>query len=88
MKRKTSTYCISPPSTYYLLSILIHHFQQPLVLYYPHQITSLVLGQSQPPPNVSANHVALDGFDLCSVGIERLTEHTRVEEAIYTQEEQ
>lgn len=50
--------------------------------------TQSIFHQPQPTPNVPAYHVALDGFGLCSVGVERLTQHTRVEEAIYAKEDQ
>jgi hypothetical protein len=42
-----------------------------------------VLSQSQPPPNIPAYHVALDGFVLRSICVECLTKHSRIEEAIY-----
>ena len=41
-----------------------------------------VLSQPQPPSNVPAYNVALDGFGLCAIGVERLPQHASVEEAI------
>ena len=46
-------------------------------------LSTSVLSQSQPPPNIPAYHVALDGFVLRSIGVECLTKHSRIEEAIY-----
>merc|ERR1712137_161855 len=47
-------------------------------------LSTSVLSQSQPPPNIPAYHVALDGFVLRSIGVECLTKHSRIEEAIST----
>jgi hypothetical protein len=44
---------------------------------------TLVLSQPQPPSNIPAYNVALDGLGLASIGIECLSEHARVEETIY-----
>jgi hypothetical protein len=50
----------------------------------PHWSPSIsVLSQPQPPPDIPAYNVALDGFVVRSIGIESLTEHSRIEEAIY-----
>lgn len=46
-------------------------------------LSTSVLSQSQPPPNIPAYHVALDGFVLRSIGVECLPKHSRIEEAIY-----
>jgi hypothetical protein len=46
-------------------------------------LSTSVLSQPQPPPNIPAYHVALDGFVLRSICVECLTKHSRIEEAIY-----
>jgi len=48
-------------------------------------VPSLVLRQSQPPPNIPAYNIALRsrGFGLAPVRLERLLQHACVEEAIW-----
>jgi len=56
-----------------------------------YSLLTLIFNQPQPPPNIAAYNIALDGLDACLVlvpiGTKCLSQHSCIEEAIYIVEE-